>query len=328
MKEFVSQSTLGPGNSKTTRHNLNIPVLSRIIGDIIKVVHFLVHNSSYFKFELFCQLYLQNFVNHPLTVLDFGSQSVDNSPMVLRNVFKNTNWNYIGVDIVSGFNVDLVLKDPYSWSEIDSNSVDVLVSGQTFEHIEFFWVTMFEIARVLKPGGVAVLIAPSGGFEHRYPVDCWRFYRDGFAALSKMVEFKLLESFTDWGRLGNEVWADSIGIFQKPIWDEEDYVAFNRKYLAAHQILPIGSTTILPIPIHEKTEPSILSKMGPERLTPTMEKIRIEDINWDAPLYLRLRSALSLVLGRKGTLILNNLLRRKIHGGLTSWGTNTNILSD
>ena len=89
------------------------------------------------------------------------------------------------MDLSEGENVDLVLSDPYSWSEIRSSSVDVFVSGQAFEHIEFFWQTMLEIARALKPGGLCCIIAPSGGPEHKYPLDCWRFYPDGFRALAR-----------------------------------------------------------------------------------------------------------------------------------------------
>jgi hypothetical protein len=151
-----------------------------------------------------------------------------------------------------------------------------------------------------------------------------------------MIDFGLLESFTDWGRLGNEIWADSIGIFQKPIWNEQDYFAFNRKYLAAHEILPLALNTTLPPSLHQKsepsilqnTEPSILQNIGRGRMTSTMEKIRIEVINQNLPLWFRLRGALSLVLGRKNTLILNNLLGRTQHEEKNSWGTNTNILSD
>ena len=76
------------------------------------------------------------------------------------------------MDMTPGKNVDIVLPSPYRWRGIESNSVDVLISGQAFEHIEFFWITMLEIARVLKPGGLCCIIAPSGGAEHKYPVDC------------------------------------------------------------------------------------------------------------------------------------------------------------
>src|SRR5262249_11476017 len=55
-----------------------------------------------------------------------------------------------------------------------------------------------EIARVLKPGGYCCIIAPSSGYEHRYPVDCWRFYPDGFAALAKHAKLDLVDAYTQW----------------------------------------------------------------------------------------------------------------------------------
>jgi SAM-dependent methyltransferase len=96
----------------------------------------------------------------------------------------------------------------------------VLISGQAFEHIEFFWLTMLEIARVLKPGGICCLIAPSGGFEHKYPVDCWRFYPDGFLALSRFAGFTTLECFyrtesSDYSDDSN-LWQDTVLVAQKP----------------------------------------------------------------------------------------------------------------
>ena len=61
-----------------------------------------------------------------------------------------------------------------------------------FEHIEFFWLTRQEMMRTLKPGGTIILIAPSRGQEHSYPVDCWRFYPEGFRAPGKLGKLETL----------------------------------------------------------------------------------------------------------------------------------------
>ena len=79
--------------------------------------------------------------------------------------------------------------------------------------------SIFEIVRVLKPGGIAAIIAPSSGFEHRYPVDCWRFYRDGFAALGRYVGATVFDVFTDWNH-GD--WDDSILVVEKPVWNDDE----------------------------------------------------------------------------------------------------------
>ena len=88
------------------------------------------------------------------------------------------------------------------WPELKSRSVDVLVSGQTFEHTEFFWETIMEIYPVLKPGGLCCIIAPATGNEHRFPLDCWRIFADGFRALARYAGLEVLHAHTHWEELG------------------------------------------------------------------------------------------------------------------------------
>ncbi len=165
----------------------------------------------------FKERYLKNRDKEPLLILDLGSFDVNGS---YRGFFDISPWLYRGVDMTEGENVDIVLNNPYDWKTIRSNSVDVLISGQAFEHIEFFWITMLEIERVLRPGGLCCIIAPSGGSEHRYPVDCWRFYSDGFAALGRFARLTVVEAFTQWepdpryADLSNS-WRDSVLICRK-----------------------------------------------------------------------------------------------------------------
>lgn len=176
-----------------------------------------MHKSSLDKMLGFREKYLKDRDKEPLLILDLGSLDVNGS---YREYFDVSPWTYHGVDMTRGENVDIVLEDPYDWKKIRSNSVDVLISGQAFEHIEFFWITMLEIERVLKPGGLCCIIAPSGGTEHRYPVDCWRFYTDGFAALGRFARLEVAEVFTQWepdsryADLSNS-WRDSVLICRK-----------------------------------------------------------------------------------------------------------------
>ena len=93
--------------------------------------------------------------------------------------------------------MNVVLRDAYQWRELKSASANVLVSGQTFEHTEFFWLSMREMARALKPGGLCCIIAPSAD-EHRYPVDCWRVYPDGLRAAARYAGLETIEAWTQW----------------------------------------------------------------------------------------------------------------------------------
>jgi len=42
----------------------------------------------------------------------------------------------------------------------------------TFEHDVMFWESFLELVRVLRPGGLLYLNAPSNTAFHRYPLDC------------------------------------------------------------------------------------------------------------------------------------------------------------
>jgi SAM-dependent methyltransferase len=176
-----------------------------------------MHQSSMENMQAFRDKYLSRKTNESLLIFDLGSLDVNGS---YKEIFNIDKWRYVGSDLAGGKNVDVVLKNPYKWQEVRSNSIDVFISGQAFEHIEFFWLTMLEVSRVLKPGGICCLIAPSGGFEHRYPVDCWRFYPDGFSALARFASLSVLETYAQKEDKEYEddsnLWRDSVLIAQKP----------------------------------------------------------------------------------------------------------------
>ncbi len=140
---------------------------------------------------------------------------VADQPLSHKPLFDAPTWAYTGLDVEAGLNVDVVPAHDYQWDGLGADSFDVVLSGQAFEHIPFFWATAFEIGRVLRPGGAAVIIAPGRGPQHRYPVDCWRFHDDGFEALAAYLGFEVLDVFTEWGR---NMWEESILVMRKPVW--------------------------------------------------------------------------------------------------------------
>ena len=178
-----------------------------------------MHLSSYANMHNFCETYLDEFSEKKLTIFDLGSADVNGS---YRSIFTNPRWKYVGVDMEAGENVDIVIQDPYHWKEIDSGCADVVISGQALEHVEYCWLFFLEIRRILRPGGMCCIIAPSAGPEHKYPVDCYRFYRDGFKALAKFAVLDGLETYTDEDAENkyedtSYYWKDSVFIGSKPI---------------------------------------------------------------------------------------------------------------
>lgn len=170
-----------------------------------------MHENSYSKMEWFKKTYL-NVVND-LKILDVGSldgQNYNYSP-----IFDEKNWSYTGLDIQAGNNVDIVVTDIYNWFEIEDKSYDVVISGQFFEHLEFFWLTMSQIERVLKPGGYVCIIAPSNGPKHGGDMsNCYRFYEDGLRAMAKYVDLEVLHVSVD-NREEAKPWYDACLVAHK-----------------------------------------------------------------------------------------------------------------
>jgi SAM-dependent methyltransferase len=95
------------------------------------------------------------------TVLDFGAYDVNGT---YRGLMQG---KYIGVDIIPGPNVDVLLDSP-EFRQIQG--VDAVISGQTIEHVADIPGFMAAIIGTLKPGGYFVIIAPSEGPGHNYPI--------------------------------------------------------------------------------------------------------------------------------------------------------------
>jgi SAM-dependent methyltransferase len=162
-------------------------------------------------------------------VVDLGSRVPDSQSKTHRDLFDGYDCGFTGVDVRPGRNVDAVMRKPYR-IPVKSNSADVLVTGQAFEHIPFFWASILEIARVLAPRGLVFLTAPSRGHVHDL-MDCWRYYPDGMRALAAFSRLKLLETHTDLPPTGGKgqrfdytaidskgaYWGDTVGVFQKPV---------------------------------------------------------------------------------------------------------------
>jgi SAM-dependent methyltransferase len=197
-----------------------------------------MHASSYRKMERFVEAYLEASADIPLEILDFGSQQVNPVSLTYRTLLDRPPWHYRGLDIADGHNVDVCVTDAYDWPEIASDSIDVVVSGQAFEHVEYFWASAFEIARVLRPGGLLMLIAPSGGYEHRFPLDCWRYYTDGMRALATHLRFEVVDAYTDWG---NEVWEDSVLVARKPVMSLDAARELDRRVAMQKALLASGA---------------------------------------------------------------------------------------
>lgn len=176
-----------------------------------------MHKSAYNNAQKFYHKYCESNIESK-KVLDVGSWSGNGS---LKPIFNKAN--YIGLDVQSGPNVDIVSNA----NEIpfESNYFDIIISSSCFEHDEMFWLTFLEMCRVIKSGGYIYICAPSAGPYHpeKCPSDSWRFYPDSWRSLSKWAKknkysIELIENYIDTNQIApDEDWRDSIGIFKKVI---------------------------------------------------------------------------------------------------------------
>jgi len=187
-----------------------------------------MHQSAMNRMTDCIQKYLDT--DQHYDVLDFGSFINAGQEAHHRTLLADYDVSYLGVDIQGGRNVDRVMTKPFS-IPLPSDSQDVVITGQVFEHVPFPWASILEIARVLRPRGLLFLTAPSRGHHHS-TYDLWRYYPDSMRALAAQADLELLEAYTDFPPLrpntdrfdyaaidaAGHYWGDTTGVFYKPIW--------------------------------------------------------------------------------------------------------------
>jgi SAM-dependent methyltransferase len=205
-----------------------------------------MHEASFEKMRAALSVYAPASLDR-LRVLDLGSGGSEDS-LTYRSLFPSDRFEYLGLDLAGGPNVDIVVGDAYDWRELDDEQFDLVVSGQMLEHSPYFWITAAEIARVLKEGGITIVIAPSAGFAHRYPLDCWRFYPDSWSAICRYVGLELLETYREkpsWRKtIPGTYWGDAMMIARKPSFDD----AVDRKRFLDRLRAVVDTRVDFPVP--------------------------------------------------------------------------------
>lgn len=127
-----------------------------------------------------------------LSVLDAGSKDemCHHDDLVFRKYFQEDGWNYLGVDIVPGKNVDQVVE-PYNYPFPDRH-FDVVICASVLEHTEDVYALIKELVRLTNK--YLVIIVPWDRPTHNYPVDCWRISPTALKFLINKYNMKTLES--------------------------------------------------------------------------------------------------------------------------------------
>lgn len=122
---------------------------------------------------------------------------------------------YDVADIVDGPGVSHVMSGPYELPFID-DFYDLIVSGQTLEHVPNPFRLVSEMKRVLKPGGRIVIIVPSAGPRHDEK-DYWRFMDDAFEAVCEDCGLTMIANWIsrDAPDQRSRKWADNVFVGTK-----------------------------------------------------------------------------------------------------------------
>lgn len=129
-----------------------------------------------------------------LKILDVGGRDL-NKDRSYKSIFENITHEYHIADIVPGEMVTHLMTDLYTIPSND-NYYDLIVSGQTIEHVKNPFKLVAEMKRVLKNNGFIILIAPSTGPRHDI-IDCWRIMDDGFKSIAEDVGLEVVDDWID-----------------------------------------------------------------------------------------------------------------------------------
>ena len=161
-----------------------------------------MHEQSLQHMQNFVEKYLDK--SKRLNIIDIGSYN-DNG--CYKPYFDNPTWKYTGLDLYAGPNVDII-ADSVNKYPVGNEVYDVVISGQTLEHVEDMYAWIKEVNRILTVDGIVCIIVPCAWGEHRYPLDCWRVYPDGMKfLLGKIGELELIDVFC--------IPPDTVGIAKK-----------------------------------------------------------------------------------------------------------------
>lgn len=164
-----------------------------------------MHDNSLRLMQRFVAKYLNHEFDH--NIADVGSYDVNGT---YRPLFKRHNWKYTGFDIMGGPNVDIVLTPNYEW-QLDASHIqayDVVISGQTMEHVRMPWRWIQDVVRLVPPMGTICLIVPNTEVFHEHPEDCWRVWPDGMRGLTEDAGLEEIECYAHG--------PDTFGVFRRP----------------------------------------------------------------------------------------------------------------
>jgi SAM-dependent methyltransferase len=106
-------------------------------------------------------------------VLEIGGHRLANCAI---DLFPEPRFRYHDLNLAASDIPDTIIADITDCAEvIPDASFDVVFSSDVFEHIDRPWLAAAEIARILRPGGLAITHTLFSWRNHPCPIDYWRY---------------------------------------------------------------------------------------------------------------------------------------------------------
>ena len=154
-----------------------------------------MHSESMKLMQKFKVEFADKIPSAEISVLDIGARRVHRAHNTYRRIFKPPRYVYTGMDIEPGLNVDIV-----GYENI-LRVYDIVISGQTLEHVKRPWEWMKLWAKYFLD--YICVIAPHSAKEHRFPMDTYRYLPDGMADLFNYAGIIPVETIKDdWDTMG------------------------------------------------------------------------------------------------------------------------------
>ncbi|HLL61832.1 MAG TPA: class I SAM-dependent methyltransferase, partial [Propionibacteriaceae bacterium] len=155
-------------------------------------------------------------------VLEIGGYRADQCAVEL---FPAPRFSYANLDLEPSDIPQTIVADITDCRDtIPDASFDLVISSDVFEHLTRPWLAAAEIARILRPGGLAITHTLFSWRNHPCPIDYWRFSKECLEFL--YADLECLETGYDLSERRRDrpgFWpsgADSVPVDQLGGWRE------------------------------------------------------------------------------------------------------------
>jgi SAM-dependent methyltransferase len=191
-----------------------------------------MHLNSTLLFEKYAKKYFLD----GKKVLEIGPSGF---PTVYQKLVKNENLTWHTIDFVDSIYIGeaqpkltYTLSNPYEFP-VESDTYDIVLSGQVIEHVGKVWEWVRELKRVLKPNGVIITINPVSWPYHEAPIDCWRIFPEGIKSLAQEHSLTTVECICDSLETSEILKKDKKAVFIPGKSYLHEYSPAQLKYLIA-----------------------------------------------------------------------------------------------